>query len=316
MAKIAVRRATMQDTSAISQLFRKQIKVWQRINAEGQVEDLPYDALSIYERWLHGGAWMSIETSAILLSHLLCGAGVPLIAETDGVVRAYAEIYPGDEPEPFGRHWHLSHLITGREYGEKALLNALLQFMVEQARQDDIERVTVSISGYDNDAATFYSQFGMIPLHDVVRVGISAQTGQGFYKVTPYVEGEPAKIQGWHMDIGRTESARHHWETLWANLWGAFSEVASRQTDRLRVIAAGQEVFLCCQQDLYDPRTADIYCWSPKNLTPQIMVAVRDWAHRQGYRTLHLNLAPQMISVLKLEAETVPYKQVIYALDV
>ena len=60
MSEILVREAIMDDTAAISALFRQQVNVWQRFDADGRVEELPYEKLTIYERWLHGGAWMSI----------------------------------------------------------------------------------------------------------------------------------------------------------------------------------------------------------------------------------------------------------------
>jgi hypothetical protein len=49
-----VRQATLDDTRQIVALFVANIPVWQRFAADGQVEELPYDALSIYDRWLHG----------------------------------------------------------------------------------------------------------------------------------------------------------------------------------------------------------------------------------------------------------------------
>ncbi|MDQ7035939.1 MAG: hypothetical protein Q9P01_14230 [Anaerolineae bacterium] len=75
-----IRRAILDDTQTISKLFRSRIDRWQRMDSQQRVEDLAYDDLSIYERWLHGGAWMSIETGAIWLSHLLSGAGNPFCA--------------------------------------------------------------------------------------------------------------------------------------------------------------------------------------------------------------------------------------------
>src|SRR5215213_9179974 len=79
MAELQVRQAALDDTCAISSLFRARIGVWQRLDANGRVEDKPYEALTIYERWLHGGAWMSIETAAIQLNELLSGAGISLV---------------------------------------------------------------------------------------------------------------------------------------------------------------------------------------------------------------------------------------------
>jgi hypothetical protein len=68
---VEVRQAGLDDTGAITALFGARIPIWQRINKQGQVEDVPYAQLTIYERWLHGGPWMSIETCAVLLNHLL-----------------------------------------------------------------------------------------------------------------------------------------------------------------------------------------------------------------------------------------------------
>src|SRR5512139_2051816 len=109
MTTIHIREASLDDTQAISGLFRSRISAWQRLSAQGQVEDVPYDALTIYERWLHGGPWMSVETAALHLSHLLRGAGMPFVVESGGVVVAYAEAYHGVEPAPFGDHLHLAH---------------------------------------------------------------------------------------------------------------------------------------------------------------------------------------------------------------
>ncbi|MEO1441159.1 MAG: hypothetical protein AAFV33_12220, partial [Chloroflexota bacterium] len=63
-----IRQAQLDDAAAISELARSRVGVWQRMTG-GQVETVTYDALSIYERWLHGGPWMSVETGALQLSH-------------------------------------------------------------------------------------------------------------------------------------------------------------------------------------------------------------------------------------------------------
>lgn len=316
MGKIEVRRATMDDVMAISTLFRGRIAVWQRLNSAGQVEDLAYEALTIYERWLHGGAWMSVETASLHLSHVLVGAGIPVVASVDGQVRAYAEFYLGDEPAPFGRHLHLAQLVVHPLHqANHRLENVLLRYISEQGLQMDVERLTVSFSGYDADAADYYRQYGMHALDEVGRYAITAQTGQGFYKVTAHDNPDPAQIAGFTMTVGRTESARCHWETLWVNLWGAFPKINARRTFRLKFNVAGQEVFLVCREDLYNPRAVDLFCWSPKPLTGQVMVAIRDWAHRQGYRTLHLNMTAAALKALNLEAESIPFKQAIYAVD-
>ena len=79
-----VRQATLDDTQQDCGAFQRRVPFGSGWNEQGQVEDLPYDALTIYERWLHGGAWMSLETGAIWLSHVLSGNGLAYVMEDGG----------------------------------------------------------------------------------------------------------------------------------------------------------------------------------------------------------------------------------------
>lgn len=316
MSVIHIRRAGLDDTEAISRLFRAGIQTWQRIDADGRVQDIHYDGLSIYERWLHGGAWMSIETGVLLLSHLLRGAGLPLVAIMDNQVVGYIELYLGDEPEPMGRHLHIAHIMVADSHPRAGqIVDALLKDSLHQAKNKDCARVTVSFSGFDTETAKFYAQYGMSPLEELHRYAISAQTGQGFYKMTEHLNAESTQIAGWQMVMGRVDNARYHWEHLWTRLWDALSEVAQRPIYRLRFAYGGTDAFLCAEEDLYNPRSLKLSMWSPKPLTSGQVTAIRDWAYRQGYRTLTLCIPERTITALKIETEVIPFKQVIYAVD-
>lgn len=309
MTATTVRRATMDDTHAISALFRARVEVWQRLDAEGRVEEVPYDALTIYERWLHGSgfrnAWMSVETAAILLSYLIQQGCTALVAEQNGVVVGYAEAYPGDEPAPFKGTLHILHLLAPDDAVQNVLLNALKQ---EAGKR----RLSVSLSGYDHAAAQNYGRNGFQKLLQVEQYTLVAQSGRSFYQATEHRNANPSQIVGWSMPIGRTESAATHWHLLWPGLWDSLEPVAARRTHRLAISAAGQEAFVCVQAQLYMGRTADVYCWSPKPLTSQLLVSLRDWAYREGYRTLVFAVPPETARLFGSDAETQPYKFDIY----
>ena len=308
MNGLHIRPATMEDTGAISALFRRRINVWQRFDAEGRVDELPYEQLTIYERWLHGGAWMSLETAAIFLSHLLRVGGVTLVAEVDGAVAGYAEAYPGDEPPPYGKHLHIAHLITQAE----TIKDALLQHLLGMAKP----RLTVALSTYDTEAAAFYQRYGMQPIANLRQYTLSARAGQSFYQATEHLPADYAQIAGWHMLLGRLESARAHWELLWPRLWEAFPQITAQKTHRLHFSAAGQEAFVCYRQQLYAPRSVDVYCWSPRPPSKQLLVAISDWAHRENYRSLTLVIPETMTKWLDQELEENPQRQEIYAVEV
>ncbi len=307
MTDAHVRLATLDDTDSISALFRAPIAVWQRLDAHGRVEDVRYDDLTIYARWLHGGPWMSLETAAIQLGPLLGGAGVSLVAERENRVVGYVEAYHGVEPNPFGDHLHMAHLVVHPDHANTGVEQALLAGLFEQAVAVKARTVTVSRVGEVPGEATLYDSYRLQALCRIRRLGLPARTGQIFYRATEHRNADPAQIHGWHMTVGRLTSARQEWEQLWPQTWDIIPEIRAQRTHRLHFAAAGQEAFVCCRQQLYDPRSADVSCWSPKPLTNQLVSAIRDWGHRAGYRTLLWVVADDTVKTLGSEAEAGGY---------
>ncbi|MEZ4670290.1 MAG: GNAT family N-acetyltransferase [Anaerolineae bacterium] len=307
MSSIHVRGATLDDTSAISSLFRDRITVWQRLNTAEQVVDVPYHALTIYERWLHGGPWMSVETAAIHLSHLLRGAGIPLVGEADGHVVAYAEAYRGSEPDPYGDHLHLAQLVIHPDHATGNIPDVIVSDLLDQARVSRCGRLTADCPAGDIEAQTLYTRHGMRVLSRINRYNLPARSGQGFYKVVDHQDESAAQIAGWFMSAGRLGSARQQWETLWPRTWDAIPEIRERRAYRLHFSASGQEALIYCQQQMYLPRAVEVYLWSPKPLTSQMLTALRDWTYREGFRTLVMAATDETAKVLGNEAEADGY---------
>ncbi len=306
---LEVRQAGLDDSKAISALFCARIPVWQRRNAQGQVENVAYDALTIYERWLHGGPWMSIETCAILLNHLLSGGGMPLVALRRGQIVGYAEAYHSVEPEPFGRSLHIAHLIAPDVEVERALLEGL----DAQAKALKCQHVTVTRVG---GSAVYGGRYPLETISKLRRYSLPARQGQIFYRAVEHLNADAAQINGWMMPIGRLTSSRQQWETLWSPKWETLPELRRRQTARRSFSAAGQEALVFCREHLYDPRRTDVSLWSPKPLSAQLLSAVRDWAHREGYRTLVLAVDEADSAALGTDAEDDGYSQETCALTI
>lgn len=313
MNDIQVRPARLDDSVAISSLHRTHIQTWQRLDSAGRVEDVAYDALGIYARWLHGGAWMSVETGAIQLCHLLRGAGYPFVAEADGQIVGYTEAYISDEPAPYSRHLHMAAPCLHPDRAPEPIYTALLQALITLGQHKQIKRLTLSSAIKDDQA--FYEAQGFRALSQLSRFTVPARAGQGFYRTVENPNPDAEQIKGWYMPLGRFASARQHWENLWEARWDAIPEIRQQKTHRLRFNAAGQDALIYCQQQLYVPRAADVYCWSPKPLTTQLLTALRDWSHREGYRSLVMLVPEDTISKLGAEAEPDGYRQTIYALD-
>lgn len=306
-----VRNATMDDIRHIVRLFTDQIQTWQRINPDNQAETVDYQALNLYERWGHGvtmgaEAWMSIETGALLLSYLLTNGCVALVAtDNDGLVIGYLEAYFGDEPH-YAKHWHIYHLVGASADVEQALIAHLKQ------EQRGV-RLTMTRSAYDRDGGEKLKALGFSSYSRTEQYTLVAQTGRGFYQVTPKPEATFAKIANWMMPVGRVQSAATHWHLLWSNIWRAVIGQADRLNHYLFFSVSGHDAYVLIKTQPYAQRTADVYCWSAKPLTTPLLVAIRDWAYREGYRTLVFTVSPETAKLLPHDAEMTPYKFDIYS---
>ncbi len=313
LTELDVRLAILDDAQAICDLARSRIGVWQRMTPSGQVENVSYASLSIYERWLHGGPWMSLETGALQLSQLRLGSGIPVVVVADdGTIRAYAELYGGNEQPPYGRHLHLGHFTVN---AAPAARDALFAWIVDYAQQNRYERVTVNCAVNDEAVIDYYTQRGMTAIDEMQRLVLPAKAGQVFYKAVEHLNPDPSQIDGWHMCIGRLGSARYQWEALWPRTWDVIPQIQARKTHRLSLNAAGNEAYVLVRQQLYRPRLADVFCWTPKPPTGQLITAIRDWAQREGYRKLVMPTITDAVKTLGLDAEPDGYRENIFALN-
>jgi len=295
-----VRPATLQDTTAISRLFCARIDRWQRLDAQGRGEDVLYDDLTLYERWSHGGPWLSVEMAAIWLNQLLGGAALPLVLEQDHQIIGYAELYANDEPDPLRVHGHIAEWVMTSDVPSDAQ-TVFLEGMVARAPQ---KRLSAACLPYDTTSIDLYTGCGFVPSVLLYPVRLEAASGQGFYKATDMEDMSASRIQGWGMPIGRVTSPRHLWETLMPRLWRALPDVIAVPRHRLHINASGQEAFVCLQQRPYDARTVDVSCWTPKPLSQQLIHSIRDRAARQGYRSLSFTVTEKIAALIGGDEDT------------
>ena len=309
-----LRQATLDDASKIVALFTARIGIWQRLNAAGEVEDRPYEQLTIYERWLHGGAWMSLETAAIWLSHLLSGNGLAYVLDDDGAILAYAEAFVNRELTPMGTHLHLAKLLIHEECADDEH-HLLADAILSDARGPG--RLSVAYPEYNSEMATYYRKyFGANEALRLARYTLPAQIGQSFYKSQDFDNSDASLIDGWAVAVGRTSSPRALWETEWTEHWRGIPQIVARSKHRQFVNAAGHEALVCYHQQLYNERHAEVYCWSPRNLSTQLLVAIRDMGHRLGFRTLTLALPDFAAELLPAEATVDPNQQIIATVNI
>lgn len=286
MNEIVVRQAILADTYAVTDLHCSNVEggVFTRRNADGTKTPVPYEELSLFERFMNGGPWMTVETCAVWLAYLLrYGDEIPLVAELDGLVLGEAEVTIGNEPAPYGRHLHITTLKVHREaLNHDAIADALVNYVKQMARVMHVQNVSVA----KTDA--LYTSHGFQPV--VVRrpIVISAKEGRVVYKATTMSSFLPARIDGWYMPFGRYQNARHEWSVVWPGFWNCVPELVEPEVARFEVELSGQRGVLLLQQNRYRPERAEAYLWTERPLSSHIVSALRDRAAREGYQEVSL----------------------------
>ncbi len=299
MASILVRTATLDDSVAITAVHTSNVGRWQQLMPSGQVRDVAYGELSLYERWQYGGPWMSVETCAVHLTHLLRGAGIPIVAEIAGQVVGHGEAFSGEEPAPFGKHLQVSVLYVHAEFAGQGVEQALLAHVVATARDLGCQRVCLN----NEEARAFYEGEGWRRLAVTRPVSWLPRTGQAFYQSTPHPNPDPGQIKGWAMPLGRGQSARQEWESRWPALWMAVPQLRDRRVERFKFSVAGGTLFVMYAESIYDQRWANVYVWTGTPFTGPMLTAVNDRAHKLGFRRLSSVVVGESLAFLGPDAE-------------
>jgi GNAT superfamily N-acetyltransferase len=313
MPEIIVRVATLQDTLAICAIHASQIDTWQRINQNGQLVVAPYEELSLYERWLHGGHWLSLEMGAVHLNHLLAGAGTVLVATVNGAVLAMAELYDSEEAAPFGHCLHISALCAHRDYAGQGLEEALMAYVIEIAQATRCARVTYA----GTDLPEFYGRQGFKLLQSGRQVRFRTQSGRAVYQSESFTDRSPSQIRGWQMPFGRFQSARADWEALFPQDWAAgIPELTDIHLAHLKISAAGQNALIFLRET-GQPGECELFCWSLRAINGPVITALRDCAASEGFETI-ITFAPDSNWGLlqAVEAEPTGYQQNTFELRV
>lgn len=309
---VIVRKATLDDVGALTAIHTASIERWQRLTLQGQVEDVPYEQLTVHERWQHGGPWMSPETCAVYLNHLSRGLGIALAIERDGQIVAGAEVFPGEEPAPFGACLDLSLTLLPDERDPGAICTALLAFVRQLAEDTAHPHILMTQPLWPN----VIDHLGLTRIAGGQSISWPVRQGQVFYQATPHEQDDPAQINGYALPLGRWHSAHYEWVTRWPSLWAGVPALRDRRVERLQLSVAGGRFFVMFAESPYDSRQASLYLWTPTPLLGPMLTAVNDKAHKLGFRRLDTTIVGQDYAFLGPDAEPDGVTYDIYGLDV
>lgn len=205
-----VRLANLRDCDAITRVHCSGITRWYRHVNGGEIEDA-YENLSLWDRYLIGGPWMSPETCAIHLNNMLLAGQFPLVAEMNGKIVGEIEVFIGEEPPPLGKNACISVLEVDKNHRGRGVGKALVKAAVKLAEEHQCNVITVIP---EENTIEFYRKCGLNEvLINLKHVEIDLEK---FRKPTD-VKVELAELKSFetlkqkHMVYGRYDNSYAQW---------------------------------------------------------------------------------------------------------
>lgn len=205
-----IRLARLDDAAAITEVHRSHVPRWFRQIGNEQYE-LSYGDLTLDEQYGFGGPWMSIETCAVHLNHLLLRHFLPLIAELDGRVVAGMELFIGREGIRYGKNCHIGLLFVHRDFIGCGIGNKLVDRAVRIAKENDCDTLTVAS---DERHESFYRHYGFSFGEMMASLEVyPARRPVEVIRLPPQVSPQ-SFTWGMEMSIGRVQSSALHLSEL------------------------------------------------------------------------------------------------------
>ncbi|WP_297497102.1 GNAT family N-acetyltransferase [Thermococcus sp.] len=204
-----IRKATLDD-----------IKVIVDVHTAG--EDL--SGLSLGERYLHGGPWMSVETCSVHINNLLLEGQLPVVAELDGKIVGEAEVLFSEEPlgGKTRRIAHLDVIEVHSDFRRRGIGKALVGFIEEVARKEGAELLTTQP---DEDAVGFYRKLGLDELfYDGLLVEIPTTNFEPAV-VEPLRYFPWEAVESLELVAGRFQSSYDMWFSSFRDLFAGIHEL-------------------------------------------------------------------------------------------
>ncbi|HKZ63969.1 MAG TPA: hypothetical protein VJ400_05965 [Thermoplasmata archaeon] len=256
-----VRAATPQDAAGIVALHKgtNPYKDWYRDPSQ-RLGRVPYEDLTPFERWMHGGSWMDLSLFRRHF-HECQVRGFPVfVAEEEGRVVGECEVWVDEEPEPFGRYAEVEIVEAG---SRPDVEHELVQRAARKVRK--MGYPAVDISPQHSGGETAAKELGFEPLWDT-----RAFTAETAKVENPDIEFQTRFLAGGFRDLesllalNHREPARLRYEVVTAR-WPSAEFAGVRDATKLvemSVQARGLRfAVVAVRRDWLDPGAAELDLW-------------------------------------------------------
>jgi len=261
-----VRQAKLEDVKDITDIHCSNIDKWYKDNGDEKIE-VPYEDISIYERFSHGGPWMSIDTCAVHINNMLLEGNYVLVAEEGKRVIGEIEIFIGNEPPPFGKNAHISVLFVHKEHQKKGIGTSLIEEAIQIANKCDCYTISTQPEGKNID---FYGKFDFVPFLKQVRIEINTEKYNRKCNIKEFESVDYEIVKDKVMIIGRYQSSKQMWEQNKLERYYAISEEFNILKN-VKFKVKGKEVYVKIRKG-FGKDKANIYAWADSSISMTLLM--------------------------------------------
>jgi ribosomal protein S18 acetylase RimI-like enzyme len=205
---LVVRRATLDDIKGI-------------VDVHTAGEEL--SGLSVRERYLRGGPWMSVETCSIHINTILLEGQLSLVAELDGRIVGEAEVFLSEEPisGEIRKISHLDVIEVHPDFRGRGIGRTLVEY-IERTMSGKAELLTTQP---DEEAVGFYKKIGFNEvLYENWLVEVET-SGFNSGKVKPLNFFPWEAVKSLELVAGRFQSSYDMWFSSFRDLFAGVHEL-------------------------------------------------------------------------------------------
>jgi len=307
---LVIRPATLRDAPGITAVHCSDIVQWLRHGMPAQ-----YNTLSLFERWAHGGPWMSVETCTIHINNLLLAGHLPLVAECEGSIVGEAEIYFGREPKPFSYNANISVFYIHRNFQGGGIGARLMQEAIRLCIDRGCHSITVHNPA--EEAMEFYRRCGFSVHSQWEEYVVKTENYPVEYKsceLPPY-----ERLAELSLLVGRYQGQRESYDLLrWEQHPGAFALPGLKTRDNtmniMLPLTRGQQAFVALRPVLgsYKPK---VYIFAPyiDQQVLQSTLAVAHNLHFGGVNLLLEQTCRELIAECRIEEKRRGQKVLVFS---
>lgn len=295
MKELIIRRGELKDVAQIVDVHCSDLEdgTWYSFKGGIRNEAAGPSSLSLYERWLNGGSWMSKELCSVYINNLLLNGHIPLVAEQRGLIVGEVELFFGWESD--GKLYaHIGVAQVHKAYQRKGIGIMLIKEAINVARRRGAYYLTVRPREYLKD---YYKDLGF---SEWLKTVVFSSEASPYISKIVWEEDDTYfnKKKFLHFIMGQEQSSAQIWQIFHQNHF-ALPEFTSEPIHTGKAISQNQEILAIFYPHVYCGDMANVYAWSGNKINTAHIWTMLTLAYHFGYAKVRSLLLEDSFDMMK-----------------